>query len=79
MTTSLADEHAIRAWTRRHSGTWSEADEVQLQAWLEAAPENRVAYNKVARVWAEAGALAGRFPRIAGVKRTHRRRIVATI
>ena len=79
MTTSLADEHAIRAWTRRHSGTWTEADEVQLQTWLEAAPENRVAYDKVGRVWGEAGALAGRFPQTAVVKRTHQRRIVATI
>ena len=79
MTTSLADEHAIRAWTRRHSGAWTEADELRLQAWLEAAPENRVAYDQVAGVWAETGALAGRFPRTAVVQRTRRRRIVAAI
>lgn len=79
MTTSLTDEHAIRAWTRRHSGVWTEADEAQLQAWLEAAPANRVAYDQVARVWAEAGALAGRFPRSAVVRRAHPLRAIVAI
>jgi transmembrane sensor len=57
MITDVCMEHAIRAWTRRHSGTWRESDETELQAWLAAAPENREAYEKVARAWAVAGNL----------------------
>jgi transmembrane sensor len=57
MTTNISMEHAIRLWTRRHSGKWLESDEAELQAWLAAASENREAYEKVARVWAVAGNL----------------------
>lgn len=57
MTTDVRMEHAIRAWTRRHSGKWLESDETELQAWLAAASENREAYEKVARAWAVAGNL----------------------
>ena len=56
-TTNVCMEHAIRVWTRRHSGTWLESDEIELQAWLAAASENREAYEKVARAWAVAGSL----------------------
>ena len=42
---------AIQAWTRRHSGTWSEAHEKKLQTWLAATAEHREAYEKVARAW----------------------------
>jgi transmembrane sensor len=59
-TTDLCTEQALRAWTRRHSGAWSEADETQLQQWLAAAPENRTAYDKIARVWSSLGQLEGR-------------------
>jgi hypothetical protein len=37
MITETGVERAIRLWTRRHSGTWLEADETELQAWLAAA------------------------------------------
>jgi transmembrane sensor len=57
MTTDVCMEHAIRAWTRRHSGKWLESDETELQAWLAAASENREAFEKVARAWAVAGNL----------------------
>jgi transmembrane sensor len=57
MITKVCMEHAIRVWTRRHSGTWRESDETELQAWLAAATENREAYEKVARAWAIAGKL----------------------
>jgi transmembrane sensor len=60
MPTDIADltlEHAVRLWTRRHSGTWTEEDERLLAAWLAAAAENRAAYEKVARLWARAGKL----------------------
>jgi transmembrane sensor len=53
--TSLAE--AIEVRTRRQSGTWSEADEQQLQTWLAATAENRQAYEKVGRAWDKAGDL----------------------
>ena len=31
-------QEAIQAWTRRQSGTWSEAREKKLQMWLAALP-----------------------------------------
>jgi len=52
-----AVDHAIRSWTRRHSGTWTQSDESELESWLAATPEHRAAFDKVARVWATAGAL----------------------
>jgi transmembrane sensor len=63
MATGTSDsslEQAIGAWTRRHSGTWTEEDERQLTAWLAAAPENRAAYEKVANVWQATGKLERR-------------------
>ena len=57
MTTEFYLQHAIRAWTRRQSGTWRENDEKALQAWLAANAEHREAYEKVARAWVTAGAL----------------------
>jgi transmembrane sensor len=56
----LSLEQAIRLWTRRHSGTWTEEDERELTAWLAAAPENRAAYEKVAGVWETSGRLERR-------------------
>jgi transmembrane sensor len=53
--TSLTE--AIEVWTRRQSGTWSEADEQQLQMWLAATAEHREAYEKVGRAWDKAGDL----------------------
>jgi len=50
-------ERAIRAWTRRHSGAWLDADEAELQAWLAAANEHREAFERLARAWTAAGDL----------------------
>jgi transmembrane sensor len=63
--TDLANESAVRIWTRRHSGGWSDADEAHLQRWLAATPENRQAYEKIARVWTALGNLEGKVPRLA--------------
>lgn len=63
MITDVAVEHAVRSWTRRHSGTWTEADEVELQVWLTAAPAHRAAYDKVVRVWDTTGDLGKLLPR----------------
>lgn len=59
MISEVSMKHAVRAWTRRQSGTWREADETELQAWLAVATEHRLAYEKVARAWAVAGELKG--------------------
>jgi transmembrane sensor len=56
-------EQAVRAWTRRHSGSWTQDDEANLQKWLAVAPENRAAYEKVGRAWSVAGQVGGRVSR----------------
>jgi transmembrane sensor len=61
--TELALRQAIRAWTQRQSGSWTQDDEANLQKWLAAAPENRAAYAKAERAWAVAGQVAGRISR----------------
>jgi len=61
--TDLAREHAIRTWTQRQSGSWTQEDETHLQKWLAAAPENRAAHEIVARAWAIAGQAGGRVSR----------------
>jgi len=50
-------EYAVRAWIRRHSGEWTDDDELRLKQWLEIGPENRAAYDKVAALWRTAGKL----------------------
>jgi transmembrane sensor len=57
MISEISMKHAIRAWTQRHSGTWLETDETELQRWLAADDEHREAYEKVRTAWALAGAL----------------------
>ncbi|HEY6921877.1 MAG TPA: FecR domain-containing protein [Steroidobacteraceae bacterium] len=57
MISEISRQHAIRAWTRRHSGDWHETDETELQKWLAADGEHREAYEKVGRAWALAGKL----------------------
>jgi transmembrane sensor len=57
MISEISKRHAIRLWTQRHSGTWGEADEIELQRWLAANSEHREAYQKVSKAWALAGAL----------------------
>jgi transmembrane sensor len=52
-------QHAIRSWTRRHSGAWHERDEAELQAWLAETAQHREAYEKVARAWDAVGELRG--------------------
>jgi transmembrane sensor len=70
----IRTEQAVRAWTQRHSGTWTAADETNLQTWLAGDPENRAAYEKVARAWTAAGELGGRLPREATSGRPRQRR-----
>jgi transmembrane sensor len=57
MISDISKQHAIRAWARRHSGDWLEADEADLQKWLAADSEHREAYESVGRAWALAGKL----------------------
>jgi transmembrane sensor len=57
MISETSMRYAIRIWTQRHSGTWRETDETELQRWLAADGEHREAYEKVRTAWALAGAL----------------------
>jgi len=57
MTSELSMRYAVRLLTRRHSGTWRESDETELQQWLAASGEHREAYDKAARAWNLAGSL----------------------
>ncbi len=57
MISEISMRHAIRAWTRRHSGQWLEADEADLQKWLATESEHREAYEQVGRAWGLAGKL----------------------
>jgi len=69
MTSELSMRYAVRLWTRRHSGTWHESDETELQRWLAASSEHREAYEKVARAWNLAGSLQAATPILATVPR----------
>lgn len=68
----LSLQRAVRAWTRRTSGEWSEEEEANLQAWLTAAPEHRAAYGRVAELWTRSGALQGRIRRTSMLSRGYR-------
>lgn len=57
MTREAFIQHAIRSWVRRQTGTWNQAEEADLQAWLATSAEHREAYEKVARGWELAGEL----------------------
>jgi transmembrane sensor len=56
-------EQAVRAWTQRHSGSWTQDDEANLQKWLASDPANRDAYEKVGRAWTVTGQMGGRVSR----------------
>ncbi len=45
------DEAASLWLARRHSGAWTEADEAQLERWLNASTRHRVAYLRLERGW----------------------------
>lgn len=45
------EEAAVRWLMRRQSGTWSESDQKQLDAWLRAATAHRVQYLRATRTW----------------------------
>lgn len=72
----LCDEYAIHLWTRRQSGRWSDADESELQRWLLEATIHCDAYDRVATLWAMAGKLQGRYPRVTLPLRSYRSRRV---
>jgi transmembrane sensor len=61
--TDLRLQQAIRTWTLRQSGAWTEDDEAKLESWLAADPDNRAAYEKVGRAWGVSGHAAGRVAR----------------
>jgi transmembrane sensor len=77
--TDLRMEQAVRAWTRQHSGSWTQGDEASLQTWLAAAPENRAAYEKVSRAWAVTGQMGGRIAREEPARRRYGLWIAASL
>lgn len=51
------DGEALSWLSRRHSGRWSEADEVALAAWLGAAPSHAAAWLRAQALWDDLGGL----------------------
>lgn len=58
---AAALDEAIRRLAARHSGEWSEADAMDLQAWLAESRTNQSAYDQVNRAWL-AAAQVSRMP-----------------
>jgi transmembrane sensor len=55
---SWAIEALAAQWlTRRESGSWSEADQAELDAWLDASTAHRVAFLRLDVAWSEAARL----------------------
>jgi transmembrane sensor len=52
------EEAAARWLLRQEEPGWSEQDRVQLEAWLKAAPEHRVAYWRLEYGWRRADRIA---------------------
>jgi transmembrane sensor len=52
------EEAAARWLLRQEEAGWSEQDRVQLEAWLNAAPEHRVAYWRLEYGWRRADRIA---------------------
>lgn len=53
-------ETALQWLQRRHAGHWAEADERQLQNWLDASPQHREAWARADTLWAGLQPLAPR-------------------
>jgi transmembrane sensor len=51
MNSEEIEEIASRWFAKHQSGTWTESDQAELDAWLEAAIANRVAYIRLATAW----------------------------
>jgi transmembrane sensor len=52
------EEAAARWLLRQEEAGWSEQDRAQLEAWLKAAPEHRVAYWRLEYGWRRADRIA---------------------
>ena len=51
-------ESAAASWiARRERDDWSGDDQVQLDAWIKASTDNRVAWLRVSEAWQQAGRL----------------------
>ncbi|MDW2980636.1 FecR domain-containing protein [Rhodanobacter sp. KK11] len=58
MTSSREIEHAAAAWlARRDAGDWSERDQQQLDAWLDASVGHRVAFVRLDAAWRQSDRL----------------------
>ena len=53
------DERAAEFFLQRRSGDWTETDERDLAAWLDASSLHRECFESVERMWEEVGLCAG--------------------
>src|SRR5882724_2429890 len=51
MNSEQIEEIASQWFEKRESGTWTESDQAEFNAWLESAAVNRVAYIRLATAW----------------------------
>jgi len=77
--TDLRLQQAVRSWTLRQSGSWTQEDEAKLESWLAADPDNRAAYEKVGRAWTVSGQAAGRVARELPTRRPYALWIAAAL
>jgi transmembrane sensor len=63
---------AARWFARRRSGEMTEAEARELQAWLDADPAHRAAYDVVSRAWVRAGLMRSA-PEVLQLRARHRR------
>lgn len=57
MDSETIEETATRWFAKRASGTWTEADQTEFDAWLEAATAHRIQYLRVEAAWNHAARL----------------------
>lgn len=62
MSATQTDQRAADWLQRKTFWNWSEADQAELDAWLDAAPENRIAYWRQSAIWARTERLAALAP-----------------
>src|SRR5688572_14821862 len=57
MDSNAIEEAAARWVAKRHSGVWTQVDQAQLDAWLEAATVHQIQYIRIESTWNHAARL----------------------
>ena len=71
-TPETVERTAARWFARRRSGEMTEAEAPELQAWLDADPAHRAAYDVVSRAWVRAGLMRSA-PEVLQLRARHRK------